>query len=82
MDGPHYLLKCTVGHFMGRFFFINTTPDGEVFGSGDPDDLDDITMYIESAQLSERHADIKFIPTQFGVSMQSHISGFTNQDSE
>ena len=63
MDGPHYLLKCTDGIFMGRFLFINTTPEGEVFGSGDPDINSDITMYIESAELSERHADIKFHPT-------------------
>ena len=48
---------------MGRFLFINTTPEGEVFGSGDPDINSDITMYIESAELSERHADIKFHPT-------------------
>ena len=42
---------------------MNTTPDGEVFGSGDPEENQDITMYIESANLSERHADIKFHPT-------------------
>lgn len=40
--------------------YINTTPDGELFGSGDPDTID-LTMYIESADLSEKHAEIKFV---------------------
>ena len=39
---------------------MNMTPDGEVFGSGDPDQLEDITMYIEQAELSERHARIHY----------------------
>ena len=49
---------------------MNKTPDGEVFGAGDPESNQDITMYIESAGLSERHADIKFHPT-YMQSMQS-----------
>ena len=53
-------MKCTDGIFSGKFLFINTTPDGEVFGSGNPEENEDITMYIEAAELSERHADIKF----------------------
>ena len=56
----NYLLKCTDGIFSGKFLFINTTPDGELFGSGDPDTID-LTMYIESADLSEKHAEIKFL---------------------
>jgi len=36
-DGKHYLLKCTDGIFSGKFLFMNTTPDGELFGSGDPE---------------------------------------------
>jgi len=40
--------------------YINTTPDGELFGSGDPEKID-LTMYIEQAELSERHAEIKFV---------------------
>ena len=67
------MLKCTDGIFSGKFLFINTTPDGEVFGSGDPEVNADITMYIESANLSERHADIKFIPS-FAPSMPSFKS--------
>jgi len=43
------------------FLFMNTTPDGEMFGSGDPEVNQDITMYIESADLSEKHAEIKFL---------------------
>ena len=53
-------MKCTDGIFVDKFLYINTTPDGELFGSGDPDELD-LTMYIESANLSERHAEIKFV---------------------
>jgi len=59
-DYYNYILKCTDGIFNGKFLYINTTPDGELFGSGDPDELD-LTMYIESANLSEKHAEIKFI---------------------
>jgi hypothetical protein len=55
----NYILQCTDGIFKGKFLFINTTPDGELFGSGDPDELD-LTMYIENAHLSEIHAEIKF----------------------
>lgn len=56
----NYVLKCTDGIFQGKFLYINTTPDGELFGSGNPDQLD-LTMYIESANLSEKHAEIKFL---------------------
>jgi len=56
----NYILKCTDGIFLGKFLYINTTPDGELFGSGNPDELD-LTMYIESANLSDRHAEIKFV---------------------
>lgn len=56
----NYLLKCTDGIFSGKFLFINTTPDGELFGSGDPDKID-LTMYIESADLADRHAEIKLV---------------------
>ena len=56
----NYLLKCTDGIFSGKFLYINTTPDGELFGSGDPEKID-LTMYIESAELSERHVEIKFV---------------------
>jgi hypothetical protein len=40
----NFVLRCTDGKFVGNFFYINTTPDGEVFGQGNPDEL---TMYIE-----------------------------------
>lgn len=55
----NYVLKCTDGIFKDKFIFINTTPDGELFGSGNPEELD-LTMYIESAHLSDKHAEIKF----------------------
>jgi hypothetical protein len=47
MAAKQYLLRCTDGIFKGKFLFINVTPDGEVFGSGDPEQNQDITMYIE-----------------------------------
>ena len=53
----NYLLKCTDGIHKGMFLYMNTTPDGESFGSGDPDRL---TMYIEGGDLDEEHAEIKF----------------------
>ena len=71
------MLKCTDGIFSGKFLFINKTPDGEVFGAGDPEENPDITMYIESAELSERHADIKFHPT-YVQTMQSFTSFATS----
>jgi hypothetical protein len=37
-DYYNYVLKCTDGNmFEGKFLYINTTPDGELFGSGDPE---------------------------------------------
>ena len=80
LDGPHYVLKCTEGIFSGWFLYINTTPDGEVFGSGDPEINQDITMYIESSDLSERHSEIKFHPTYL-QSFQSFMS-FASSESE
>lgn len=60
-DFYNYVLKCTDGNmFEGKFLYINTTPEGELFGSGDPEGLD-LTMYIESNELSEKHCEIKFV---------------------
>ena len=37
-DYYNYILRCTDGNmFEGKFLYINTTPDGELFGSGDPE---------------------------------------------
>ena len=59
-DTKQFLLRCTDGIFQGKFLYINMTPDGEVFGSGDPEINEDITMYIEEADLSLRHASILY----------------------
>lgn len=59
-DKKQFLLRCTEGIFQGKFLYINMTPDGEVFGSGDPELNEDITMYIEQAGLSLRHASILY----------------------
>ena len=58
-----------------------------MFGGGDPDELE-LTMYIESANLSDRHAEIKFVnnskyilkdcgsETGTWVRIGNHVSGF------
>eukprot|EP00421_Protoceratium_reticulatum_P027266 CAMPEP_0168472316 /NCGR_PEP_ID=MMETSP0228-20121227/59735_1 /TAXON_ID=133427 /ORGANISM="Protoceratium reticulatum, Strain CCCM 535 (=CCMP 1889)" /LENGTH=159 /DNA_ID=CAMNT_0008488253 /DNA_START=56 /DNA_END=532 /DNA_ORIENTATION=- len=57
--GPvDYVVKCTEGLFAGRFIYVNRTPQGELFGSDK--DSKDVTMYIENASLSPKHAEIKF----------------------
>mmetsp|Transcript_2124 Transcript_2124/g.5259 ORF Transcript_2124/g.5259 Transcript_2124/m.5259 type:complete len:580 (-) Transcript_2124:2222-3961(-) len=53
------LLKCTSGLYKGRFLYINTSPEGESFGSDLAADAG-LTTYIEQAGLSLRHAEIKF----------------------
>merc|ERR1719254_105539 len=58
-SGPvDYVVKCTEGLFSGRFIYVNRTPQGELFGSDKSSK--DITMYIENAQLSPKHTEIKF----------------------
>jgi len=57
--GPvDYVVKCTEGLFAGRFIYVNRTPQGELFGSDKGSK--DVTMYIENANLSPKHAEIKF----------------------
>jgi serine/threonine protein phosphatase PrpC len=58
-SGPvDYVVKCTEGLFSGRFIYVNRTPQGELFGSDK--NSKDITMYIENANLSPKHTEIKF----------------------
>lgn len=58
-SGPvDYVVKCTEGLFAGRFIYVNRTPQGELFGSDKGSK--DITMYIENANLSPKHTEIKF----------------------
>lgn len=59
-DDKLYLLRCTQGEFKGRFLYINMTEGGELFGSADPEEHQQITMYIENAGLSPFHASIEF----------------------
>lgn len=53
----HFLLKCTDGLFKGKFFYINTSAEGEVIGGGDYNNL---TLHIEKANLADKHCSIKF----------------------
>jgi flavodoxin len=55
----HFLLKCTDGLFKGKFFYINTSSEGETIGGGDYNSL---TLHIEKAELSDKHCSIKFTP--------------------
>ena len=55
----HFLLKWTDGIFKGKFFYINTSSEGEVIGGGDYNNL---TLHIEKANLSDKHWSIKFTP--------------------
>lgn len=55
----HFLLKCTDGLFKGKFFYINTSTEGEIIGGGDYNNL---TLHIEKANLSDSHCSIKFTP--------------------
>jgi hypothetical protein len=52
-----YVLKCIDGPFQGKFFYINTSPLGEILGGSSDYDLannpDKLTMYIENAELSK-----------------------------
>jgi len=58
-SGPvDYVIKCTQGLFSGRFIYVNRTSQGELFGSDKS--CKDITMYIENANLSPKHTEIKF----------------------
>lgn len=59
-----YVLRCIQGEYSGRFLFINMTEGGEVFGSADPEENQQITMYIENADLSAFHASIQYINMQ------------------
>ena len=71
----NYLLKCTDGIYEGKFLFINTTPDGELFGSADPE-KNDLTMYVQGAGLDQIHAEIKFAPTE--VWQLRHLTGISS----
>lgn len=53
----HFLLKCTDGLFKGKFFYINTSSEGEIIGGGDYNSL---TLHIEKAGLEDKHCSIKF----------------------
>ena len=63
-DDKGYVLRCTEGEFKGRFLFINMISGGELFGSADPEENLDITMYIENSGLSPFHASIQFIDSK------------------
>eukprot|EP00927_Polykrikos_kofoidii_P016775 TRINITY_DN1760_c0_g1_i1.p1 TRINITY_DN1760_c0_g1~~TRINITY_DN1760_c0_g1_i1.p1 ORF type:complete len:714 (-),score=140.90 TRINITY_DN1760_c0_g1_i1:139-2280(-) len=57
--GPRdFVLRCTEGIFQGRFIYINRSASGELFGSDG--DCKDITMYIENAGVSPKHAEIRW----------------------
>lgn len=54
-----YVLDCIEGIFKNRFLYITTHKDGEILGSGDAK-LYGLTLQIEGAGLSPKHAQLKF----------------------
>jgi hypothetical protein len=60
--------------------YINQIEDGEVFGSADPSQHQQITMYIENAGLSPFHASIKYLDSKgkfyFSSEKASSETGF------
>lgn len=57
-----YALRCIDGPYMGKFFHINTSPNGEIIGGApgynklrNPERL---TLYMENCELQSRHAQI------------------------
>merc|ERR1719189_2142303 len=71
--GPvDYVVKCTEGLFSGRFIYVNRTPQGELFGSDKSSK--EITMYIENANLSPKHAEIKFNDQTYQYFLQDFAS--------
>ena len=53
------MLNCIEGIFKNRFLYITTHKDGEILGSGDAK-LYGLTLQIEGAGLSPKHAQLKF----------------------
>ena len=56
----------------GRFIYVNKTDQGELFGSDKNDS--DITMYIENAQLSPKHAEIRFNEQTWQSAIAKHMN--------
>lgn len=71
--GPvDFVVKCTEGLFAGRFIYVNRTPQGELFGSDKG--CKDITMYIENANLSPKHTEIKFNDQTYQYFLRDYAS--------
>ncbi|CDW79355.1 ppp1r13b protein [Stylonychia lemnae] len=55
-----YAFKCIQGPYAGKFFYINSSPHGEIIGGIADYDIKrnpaKLTMYVENNQLAERHA--------------------------
>lgn len=58
-----YVLKCIEGPYCSKFVYLNTALP-EIIGGGSSYDIaknpDNVTMFIENADLSTKHAEITF----------------------
>eukprot|EP00928_Gymnodinium_smaydae_P059996 TRINITY_DN4352_c0_g1_i1.p1 TRINITY_DN4352_c0_g1~~TRINITY_DN4352_c0_g1_i1.p1 ORF type:complete len:665 (+),score=105.66 TRINITY_DN4352_c0_g1_i1:121-1995(+) len=70
-----FVARCVRGRFEGRFFHLNRSAKGEIFGCGG-DDAGDVTMRIANAGLSPRHARIHLDAD----SVQYFLSDLGSQD--
>lgn len=57
-----YALRCIEGPYRGKFFHINTSPNGETIGGAPGYDKlrnpEKLTMHIDNCQLQKKHANI------------------------
>jgi hypothetical protein len=58
-----YVLRCIEGPYLGKFFYVNTSPNGEIIGGALGYDMtrnpERLTIYMENCQLQARHAAIQ-----------------------
>lgn len=58
-----YVFKCIDGPYAGKFFYVNTSPHGEIIGGALSYDIkrnpEKLTMFIENCHLSSKHAVIQ-----------------------
>lgn len=54
-----YVFKCIKGPYAGKFFYVNTSPSGEIIGGAKDYNMkrnpEKLTMYIENCDLSPKH---------------------------
>lgn len=64
MAKEELVIRCTMGLFKGKFFYVNPTAEGEVIGAGEPE-RDRLTLSIENANLALRHTQICYVGNSY-----------------